>query len=230
MSHLSQILIVEDERIPAEFLRAFLEQQGYEVIAICDTGEEAIRLAREHEPDIIFMDIMLKEQMSGCEAALEISTFSESKIIFLTAYYDQEMMDYALEAGAINYLLKPYRDKQILAAIEMASQQGKLTKSASLNEPIQLECGYRYYRDKERLYQENREVNLSQKSLALIHYLALHVDTAVTKEELSNYIYGEVKDSSTIRTLIFRLRQQLQCDLIENISGVGYKIVSLPKS
>lgn len=220
------ILIVEDERIPAEFLKIFLQRQGYQVIAICDTGEEAVQVAKNSKPDIIFMDIMLKGTMSGCEAALKIAPFSESKIIFLTAYYDHEMMNYALEAGAINYLLKPYRDKQILAALEIAlKQEDKKTKELEAKE-IPLACHYIYHLEHQRLYRYRREVSLSKKSLDLIHYLCLHLNTSVSKEELSRYIYGEVKDSSTIRTLVFRIRKQLECDLIENISGLGYKIIS----
>lgn len=232
MSSKGTVLIVEDERIPAEFLKAFLQREGYIVIAICDRGEDAIRVAQEQRPDIIFMDIMLKSRMSGCDAALQISKVVESKIIFLTAYYDQEMIDFAKEAGAINYLLKPYRDKQILAALEIVRQQDEIPSDDSVCDmyKIPLECGYIYDLEKKRLYHNDQEINLSRKSLLIIHYLSINLNSTVSKEELSRYIYGELKDSSTIRTLIFRLRKQLQCDMIENISGIGYKIVSQIKS
>lgn len=232
MSSKGTVLIVEDERIPAEFLKAFLQREGYIVMAICDQGEDAIRAAQEYRPDIIFMDIMLKSRMSGCEAALQISKLVESKIIFLTAYYDQEMIDFAKEAGAINYLLKPYRDKQILAALEIAHKQNETIHNNNACDmyKIPLECGYIYDLKKKRLYRYNKEINLNKKSLLVIHCLSINLNQTVSKEQLSRYIYGELKDSSTIRTLIFRLRKQLQCDMIENISGIGYKIVSQIKS
>nr|MCH9740510.1 response regulator transcription factor [Campylobacterota bacterium] len=164
---------------------------------------------------------------SGSEAAVKISSLIETKIIFLTAYFDQEMMDYALEAGAVNYLIKPYKEKQILAALEIALRQTD-TKSSKqqTHTSIPLMCDYIYNTQKQRLYRNEKEVSLSKKSLLLIHCLVLNINSTVSKEELSHYIYGENKDSSTIRTLVFRLRKQLECDMIENISGLGYKIVS----
>jgi DNA-binding response OmpR family regulator len=219
------ILIVEDEKIPAEFLKEFLEHQGYTIIDICTTGDDAIQVAQHKKPDIILMDIILKGQMSGAEAAVKISTLIETKIIFLTAYLDDEMMEYALTSGAVNYLLKPYREKQILVALEIANKASIIHKEVS-KKVISLSCGYQYNIEKQRLIYKEKEININHKSLQLIHYLVLHVNTAVSKEELSNYIYGEVKESSTIRTLVFRLRKQLDCNLIQNISGLGYKILS----
>nr|MCH9741561.1 response regulator [Campylobacterota bacterium] len=67
MNQTINILIVEDERIPAEFLKSFLEYQGYKVIGICDRGEDAIQMAQQFKPDVIFMDIMLKDKTSGSE-------------------------------------------------------------------------------------------------------------------------------------------------------------------
>ena len=219
------ILIVEDEKIPAEFLKEFLEYQGYTIVDICTNGDDAIKVALHSKPDIILMDIILKGQMTGAEAAVKISSLIETKIIFLTAYLDDEMMEYALTSGAVNYLLKPYREKQILAALEIAIHKSLPQKNIP-NKVIKLSCEYVYNTEKKRLSYEGKEININNKSLKLIHYLVMHINTSVSKEELSNYIYGEVKESSTIRTLVFRLRKQLNCNIIENISGLGYKILS----
>ena len=95
MQEYKKILIVEDELIAAESLKAFLRENGYEVIGITDSGAEAFELAKKLQPEIIFMDIMLKDGLSGSEAALKISRISSAKIVFLTAYAEDEMLDYA---------------------------------------------------------------------------------------------------------------------------------------
>ncbi len=223
MQHNIRILIVEDEQIPANFLKDLLEDHGYHVIAICDKGADAITVARETKPDVIFMDIMLKDNISGSEAALKISTFLDTRIIFLTAYTDQEMIDYAIESQASNYLVKPYKDKQILAALQIALSKGFKEEEKHY---ITINAHFGYDLEGRMLYHNNQEVYLGTKDAKLFHYLVLHLDTVVSIEQLSKYIYQESKDSSTIRTLVFRLKKSIGEDLIQSISGHGYKLVS----
>jgi DNA-binding response OmpR family regulator len=77
-----------------------------------------------------------------------------------------------------------------------------------------------------RLFHEDHEVEIGGKTLRLIEYLCRHANTTVSPEALTRYIYGTVKETSTLRTLIFRLKQTLGIDLIHNVTGVGYKIQS----
>jgi two-component system KDP operon response regulator KdpE len=159
--------------------------------------------------------------MSGCEAALRISSFIDTKIIFLTAHSDQEMIDYALDAGAINYLIKPYKEKQIFAALQIALNQDQKTTPKYLK----LKCGYSYSFETKKLYLDDSEISIGHKSLRLVQYLCEHSNDVISSEQLSQHVYGKEKDSSTLRTLIFRLKKNLNCDLVDNHSGVGYKII-----
>ena len=121
MNSNKSILIVEDELISAEYLKEMLENDGYRVLNIVDSAEEAISQYKSINPDLVLMDIMLKGNISGSEAALKIKQYnSEAKIIFLTAYATDEMLNYAVEAEAYGYLMKPYREKEILATIKLA--------------------------------------------------------------------------------------------------------------
>lgn len=218
----SSVLIVEDERIPAEFLKEVLEKESYKVVGICDTGAGAIEQARKLLPDVIFMDIMLKDKISGSEAALKISSQIKTKIIFLTAHSDNEMIEYALDVGAINYLIKPYRAKQILTALKLA-----LNVKSEEKEKIEfviLNNGYSYsYLDK-RLYLYDVEVILGIKSTQLIQCLCEKIGRTVSNEELSLFIYENIKDVSTVRALISRLNKKLNYNMIENSNRLGYKI------
>lgn len=219
-----RILIVEDEQIAAEYLREVLEVHGYDVVKTCDTGAGAIASALELKPDVIFMDIMLKDGISGSEAALKIATEIETRIIFLTAYSDEEMIEYALDAGAVNYLVKPPTDKQILTALKLALSQKKTPVKSAHSGCVDLRRGYCYSHDTLKLYHHNNEKNIGAKSLRLIRYLCENINTTVSSEELSAYVYGKTKDTSALRTLISRLRKGLKHDFIQSVSGTGYKI------
>jgi len=224
MSKSIKILIVEDELIAAEFLSIFLQQEGYTVVDICQSGSEAITRAKELKPDVIFMDIYLKDNISGCEASLKIVKTIETKIIFLTAYSDNEMLEYATDAQAVNYLIKPYNEKQILVALNMALKQNKNSSLSLKYEIIELEHGFIYDKKKKKFLKDNEEVKLSGKSLTLITYLCKHNKSIVSTAELSQYLYNKEVSSSTLRALISRIKLKLGYELIENISGLGYKI------
>ncbi len=115
------VLIVEDSLVSAEYLKGILEDEDYNILDVVDTGRKAIQVAHQLKPDIVLMDIMLKDNISGAEAAVAIHQDApDCKIIFITAYAEKEMIDYADESGAYGYLLKPYREKEILATIRLA--------------------------------------------------------------------------------------------------------------
>ncbi|MCH9814272.1 MAG: response regulator [Epsilonproteobacteria bacterium] len=228
MNSNAKILIVEDERIPAEFLKKVLLQDGFEVAGICDTGEKAIAEAIRVKPDVIFMDIMLKDHISGAEAALKISNSIETKIIFLTAYSDDEMIEYALDAGAVNYLIKPYKEKQIQAALQLALGHTKPMQTKTREKGmVLLQNDYTFDTIQNRLYHQDKEVNLGRQTLKLLTYLVEHKNKTVSLHDLTTYVYGKNRETSSIRTLIFRLKKTLGSEIITNVSGIGYKISTL---
>ena len=217
----ARILIVEDERVPAEFLKRFIQKHGYEVLGICDTAEAAIKTALETRPDIILMDILLKGPLTGAEAAVKIANRIKTRIIFLTAHSDLEMIEYAREAGAVNYLIKPYRDDQILAALQLALG----TEATPVHHNIlRLKNGCYYNRRQQRLFCCDEEVLLSGKLFHLFALLCEEPLRAVSLEEIAKHIYGELEDTSTIRTLMYRLKKTVGEGIISNVSGVGYRV------
>jgi len=220
----ARILIVEDEQIPAEYLREVLELHGFTVLDICDTGSQAIKTAMHLKPDVIFMDIMLKDGISGAEAALKIATEIETRIIFLTAYSDEEMIEYALDAGAVNYLIKPPDEKQILATLQIALRHKHSRKKIVHSGCVDLEGGYCFSHDTQQLYYHNEAVTLGTKSLRLIRYLCENYGATVPNAELAEYVYGEPRPTSALRTLISRLRKNLSHHIVHNDSGLGYRV------
>jgi len=223
----ASILIVEDEKIPATFLQEILEAEGFTVVAICDRAEEAIEAAIRLKPDVIFMDIVLKGAMSGCEAALKISSLMQTKIIFLSAHSDDEMIEYALDAGAVNYLVKPYREKQIITTLQVALNHPKKVEKKYVK-IVKLVEGYEYNIERQILTCMDVKMEIGAKSRRLLDYLCKHENEIVPKEQLSQYVYGEDKKTSAMRALISRLNKTLGVELICNSSGLGYKLKKIP--
>jgi len=220
-----KVLIVEDELISAEYLKELFTHEGYNVIDIVDNGLDAIKQSKLSKPDIILMDIMLKGTMSGCEAAVKIHNYdADIKIIFLTAYAEQEMIDYAVDAEASAYLIKPYREDEILATMRLLFAHKPKTVSIEDTEEIALKDGYIFDTKLRRLFKENKEVPLGKKPLKLIEILALNKNVSVSNEQICTFIWGENKNDKTLRSLIHRIRSTIHQDMIQNINGLGYKI------
>ncbi len=125
---MARILVVEDESIVAEDMRRSLENMGYSVSAVVASGEEAIMKAREENPDLILMDIVLKGDMDGIEAAHHISSQLCIPVVYLTAYADDTKLQRALITEPYGYILKPFEEKELHSTIEMALYKHKMEK------------------------------------------------------------------------------------------------------
>ena len=114
-----RILIAEDETIIRLDLRELLERAGFDVCAEARDGEEAVALAREHEPDLAVLDVKMPH-LDGIEAARRILEERPLPIVMLTAYGQDELVSRAVEAGVFGYLVKPFREQDLLPAIRAA--------------------------------------------------------------------------------------------------------------
>jgi PAS domain S-box-containing protein len=116
----ARILIVEDDAILVTRLEQTLIQSGYRVTGVAATGEAAVESALAQKPDVILMDIRLRGEMTGIQAAVEIHRQMDAPIIYLTAYTDEEMLQQAKVTDAYAFLAKPVRDRELRASLEMA--------------------------------------------------------------------------------------------------------------
>lgn len=116
----TNILIVEDESIVAKDIQQSLKKLGYGVLGICSSGEDAIGLATELKPDLILMDIMLKGNMNGIEAAAQIRQKIGKPVIYLTAYADESTLAKAKQTEPYGYIMKPFKEIDLRSSIEMA--------------------------------------------------------------------------------------------------------------
>jgi PAS domain S-box-containing protein/putative nucleotidyltransferase with HDIG domain len=116
----ARILIVEDEAIEAAYLKEILVQMGYEVVGQAATGKKAVELALARRPNAILMDIRLRGEMTGIQAAEAIHKSEDIPIIFLSAFSDELLVESVKTADAAAFLVKPVRDRELRAELEVA--------------------------------------------------------------------------------------------------------------
>jgi len=225
-----KILIVEDEVIPANYLKKLLELEGYEVLESVEKGAEAISVAKQEKPDIILMDVMLEDNISGCDAAVAISKENpQILIVFLTAYSDKEMIDFAVASNAFGYLLKPYRDKEILATLALAKAQleekiEETENTATTCSKIALIGGYTYHTKTQMLFYKEKGVCLGPQAIKLISLLCINPNNVLQTDRLLSTLWETPKSAQALRSLIYRIREATIPELIINSSKTGYKI------
>ncbi len=224
-----KILIVEDELFSAEYLKNILTKADYEVADIVTKGSLAITKAEELKPDLILMDIMLSDKVSGSEAALVIKQNNpEIGIIFISAYAEDEMLEYASESNCYGYLIKPYKEMEILANTKIALSKIKNNYEAIMHtdSKITITSNIVYYLEEKKLFLDDKEVFLGIQAQLIVELLSKQINTTVSNEHICQYVWGENINTITLRTTINRIRNLVGKDFIKTVRGYGYMIGS----
>ena len=218
-----RILIADDEKDILELLEYTLEKEGYEVYKAKD-GEETLRKAQEHIPDIILLDIMMPK-MDGIEVCRHLradSRFDESIVIILTARGEEYSEVAGFEAGADDYVTKPIKLRALMQRLEALQRRGpKPVSEVLMVAPLKI--------DRERYVVElkGEEIKLPRKEFELLHLLATNANKVVTRDRIFEAIWGKdvIVVDRTIDVHIRRLRSKIGDDLIQTIKGVGSKVM-----
>jgi len=178
----TNVLVVEDESIVSKDIQHSLKKLGYNVVGAAATGEQAVKLAVETQPDIILMDIMLKGEMNGIEAATQIRTETNIPVIFLTAYADESTLNKAKVTQPYGYIIKPFKEIDIHTSIEMAL--------------------YKHKKEAEVLKERDLLFNLVESQGATKDLLFVKSNSRLVKLKMSDIYYIEaLKDYVVINTL-----------------------------
>ncbi len=224
------IVIVEDELIAAEYLKEILLQNGFNILNIIDKGVEAKEKIPLLNPDIVLMDIMLKDSISGSEVSLHLKQFAPHiAIIFLTAYADKEMVDYAIEANSYGYLMKPYNENEIVNTLKVVAArikehspvQKKSLHKIAISQELIFDIG------SSKLLKNEIELKLGKNALSFIEILCKNINSSVSNKQISMHVWGEIKNDITIRTQIHRIKEKIGENIIQNVNGIGYMIESI---
>jgi len=132
----ARVLVVEDEFITGADLQAKLQEMGYDVPVVADTGEYAVQVAEEQMPDLVLMDIHLKDKMTGIEAAEIIHSKFGTPVIFLTGQSDEATVEKAKVSAPFGYLIKPVDDRALKISINMALYKNAIDENVKRQEAI----------------------------------------------------------------------------------------------
>ena len=219
------IVIVEDEAIIAMDLQQCLQEFGYTVDEVVSTTEEAIFCVQKYQPDIVLMDIKLKGSPDGTEVVDEIQLKYRVPVIYLTSYSDDETLKRAQNTKPYGYIVKPVDENQLNITIMMVLSRVKDEKKKLSGEIVHLGQSYTYNTKTKELYHLVEKVNLTKKEGEFFSFMLNRLDNDVSYEEIiKNIWYSEDIPTSTLRSLVRRVRSKLNEELIESISLTGYKV------
>lgn len=125
----ANIMVVEDQFLIAEDLSRSLKKLGYNVVAVCQSAAEAVEQAGKLQPDITLMDIRLKGDVDGIQAAAILKERFNIPVVFLTAHSDEATLERAGDVEPLGYLLKPFEERQLYTTLEMALNQRRIVKA-----------------------------------------------------------------------------------------------------
>jgi len=221
------ILIVEDESILAIGMEYSLEGFGYTVSGIATSYESALLHTKENLPDLILMDIKLKGEKTGIDAARFIWKEYKIPIIFLTSYSSEKTIEDAIQTEPYGYLLKPYRDKELKAIIKTTLYKHnyffKNKETLQKNDVIFLRKNILFYKHKGILQKDGETIVLTKNEIKLFEILTENINESVSFAKISDYIWREPDfEIAKLRALVYRIKKKLKMDIIENIYEYGY--------
>ena len=222
-----KILVVDDEPHILELVKYNLAQEGYEVLTAHD-GAQAVARARDSQPDLIILDIMLP-YVDGLEVCRQIRRDSAVPIIMLTAKGGELERVVGLEIGADDYVTKPFSPRELVARVRAILRRTGAEASPGQSGPLR---GGRLILDPNthEVTLDGRTVDLTAKEFELLRLLLSHPNRVFTRDFLQEHIWGYDYYGSprTVDMHISRLREKIEDDpgsptYIVTVRGVGYK-------
>jgi len=218
------ILIVEDESIPAHYIKKVLKKSGHMVIGIARDSQTALHyILTNSNVDLVMMDIKINGKHDGIALAKKIQLYLSVAILFTTGYTDEMFLDRAKEINSIGYLVKPIQAETLLSTIEVGMSHFQKDK---VRESI-LICKDTIFNQSEQSIKMNSStINLSSQETLLLKTFLKQKNLLFSTQQLEDILekvspLGE----GALRTTLWRLRKKLpKCITIENIYNLGYKI------
>jgi len=225
-----RILIVDDEPKVVHLVREILSATGFEVLAAY-SGEHAIEIVALEKPDLVLLDIVLSGSMDGYQIAERMRSFSDTPIIMLTAKVHEADILHGFDAGADDYITKPFNSKELLARIRAVLKRAQSDHN-SLHQPF-LNCGeLEIDLARRQVKVRGKEIHLTETEYDLLHTLATHANQVVLHEQLLETVWGPEyrNDVDYLRAYVRFLRQKIESDpsnpqIIQRCPGVGYMLV-----
>lgn len=225
-----KILVIDDDRVVADLVMFTVRRSGYEAIMANDAGSALRRWAEDH-PDLIILDInlpgtaQLKDGFAICQ---HIRRESDVPIILLTVRGEENDIVHGLEAGADDYVLKPFSPRQLVARVQAVMRRGRAMENSTPSARLSVDGLEFNPRLREVSLSNGTTKNLTSLESRLLEYLMLNAGHILTTDDLISDVWGASGgNSEMLRQLVRRLRAKIEDDssnpyYIQNLPGLGY--------
>jgi DNA-binding response OmpR family regulator len=219
------VLVVDDEAPIRQLVRGYLEAEGYDIVE-ADDGPSAVGAARDAQPDVVVLDVMLPG-LDGIEVCRQIRTFSDAYVLMLTARSEEIDRIVGLTVGADDYLVKPFSPRELVARVKALLRRPRRGEPAigSLPTGIEIDPARRSVRV------DGVAVELTALEFDLLAAMAREPGTVIRRATLLDRVWGPafVADEHLVDVHIANLRRRLGDDaeqprFVETVRGVGYRL------
>ena len=219
------VLIVDDEAAIREMISVALQMAGYRCLE-ADNAQNAHAIVVDHQPDIILLDWMIPD-VSGIELARRLkreTAYADIPIIMLTARSEEDNKIQGLEAGADDYITKPFSPRELIARLKAVLRR---TATAGIDEPIEIER-LRLDPGSHRVSSGDTELEFGPTEFRLLQFFMTHPERAYTRSQLLDHVWGGnvYVEERTVDVHIRRLRLALGTQhehLVQTVRGTGYR-------
>jgi DNA-binding response OmpR family regulator len=228
-----RILIVEDERRMARFIRLNLEHDGFQVVEAV-TGQQAIQQLRDAFPDLILLDVMLPD-MDGFNVLQTIREISDVPVIMLTAKGEEEDRVRGLELGADDYVTKPFSPRELVSRVRAVLRRTEAIKP-STRSLIEVDDRLKIDFDRRRVWVDDELVSLRPTEYRLLYHLVQNAGLVLTHDQILIKVWGyEYRDEPHyVRLYVNYLRKKIEKDpanpkYILTERSIGYRFVDFQR-
>ncbi len=224
-----KVLLIDDDRDLIDLLRYSFQRDGHKVVMAFD-GEMGCRTFEAESPDLVVLDLMMPRR-TGMDVLKEIRRQSKVPVIILSAMGDEDRLVTALELGADDYLVKPFRPRELRARTHALLRRSQQTTDSDARPVKVLALGDLTLDPRTRhVTLQNKSLQLTSKEFALLHYLMLNRDIVLTVSDIITNVWGfeSSENEEVVKVTIYRLRQKVEPNpsrpqFILNVPGQGYK-------
>jgi len=222
------VLVIEDELAIRRFLKPSLQSNNFKVLEAVK-GEEGLALASSHNPDIILLDLGLPD-LDGLEVVKRLREWTTTPIIIITARGKEKDKIAGLDAGADDYLTKPFDVGELMARIRVALRHSQISKGGKL-EPLFETPDFKIDLAAHLVTVRGKEIHLTPNEYDLLAFLVQHAGKVVTQKQILQELWGPASGDQVqyLRIYVYQLRQKIETDpnrprYIVTESGVGYRL------
>ncbi len=222
------ILLIEDEPQMRRFLRITLQGHGYRLVEAAN-GQEGLMQAATRNPDVVLLDLGLPD-IDGLEVTARLREWTQTPIVVISAREQEQDKVKALDAGADDYLTKPFSAEELMARIRVALRH-VARQAAGKQEPVFVLQNLRVDLAQRQVFIDDAEVHLTPIEYKLLTVLVRHAGKVITHRQLLQEVWGaaHVNEVQYLRVYMTQLRHKLESDptrprFLMNEPGVGYRL------